>query len=774
MELIVESAGVSVSDVTLNMMKKRILFTKEDGKQETPLDAYKRVADFVSIGHKNYNTIRDTEAFKEKIVEMLAEGKFMPNTPTLVNAGFPNAQCSACFVLPVEDNLPSIYRAHNHQGLIQASGGGTGFFLGDVRPTGTKAGGGRFTTRGPVNWLKMLNENATHVAQGMREGANMAILDIGHPDVIDFITCKKAGYDLVPEIMAEEWGVSIEEARRIKSVIGIEKFNISISIPNRFMSALEHDEDWYFLDPHSRQRTGSRPARALWDLIVQNAWENGEPGIFFEDTVNKHNMLPHIGRIRSTNPCAEQPRRPYESCNLGHVNLSKFVIGTNGSTNFDWTAFEDVIRFGVQFLDDIVDINWFPISELTEMNLNTRNIGLGIMGWADVLAIMGIPYDSKDAIDKADEIGSYFKKIVEDETTKLGKDRGNFPYFEGSEFEKSGARYRRNNDTTTIAPTGQTSMYAGCSSGIEPIIFPVINRKQADMEQIDYHPALFNILQDRGLDNAEVRDKLGNLGSVRKADFLPEDIRSIFPSSHDIDYTWHVKHQMAWQKHISSGVSKTINFPKDATQDMVSDAFRMAYEGGCKGITIYRDGSRQGQPLSSLKKQSNGNGSGLVKIQNKRDIVTIGTNRKVPSACGNLMVYVGEGEDGRIQEVTARLGKGGGCASAQTEAIARMASIAIQHGAEPAYIAEQLGGIRCHLIARYTSRHTGDQARVITSCADAISVALSEHLANGTKKAKFHDHDEHAGACPQCGGQLSFGEGCRGGKCHACGYGSCG
>jgi len=763
--------SVSVSDVTLNMMKKRVLFKKEDGKQESPLDAYRRVADFVSTGHKNYNTIRDTEIFKEKIVEMLAEGKFMPNTPTLVNSGFPNAQCSACFVLPLDDNLPSIYRAHHDQGLIQASGGGTGFFLGDVRPTGTTAGSGRFVTRGPVNWLKMLNENATHVAQGMREGANMAILDIGHPDIIEFINCKKDGYSIVPEIISETMGISLDEAKRVRSIAAIEKFNISVSVTNRFMEALARGEDWYFVDPHTKQKTDSKPAQELWNLIVQNVWENGEPGLLFEDTVNAHNMLSHIGRIRSTNPCGEQPRRPYESCNLGHVNLSKFVIGTNGSSDFDFHGFEDVVKFGVQFLDDIVDINCFPIPELTAMNLNTRNIGLGIMGWADMLAMMGIPYDSNDALEKANEIGAYFKNIVEDETRRLGVDRGNFPYFEGSEFEKSGLKYRRNNDTTTIAPTGQTSMYAGCSAGIEPIIFPVIKRKQADMEQIDYHPALFNILQERGLDNAEVRDKLGNLGSVRKAEFLPEDIRSIFPSSHDIEYTWHVQHQMAWQKHISSGVSKTINLSKDATKETVDSALKMAHEGGCKGITIYRDGSRAGQPLSSLKTISSPE---LVKLRNKREGVTHGTNRKVPTNCGNLMVYVGESEDGRIQEVTARLGKGGGCASAQTEAIARMASIAIQHGAEPAYIAKQLGGIRCHLIAYHTSKHTGDRPRIITSCADAMSVALSEHLANGTKKARFHDHDEHTGACPQCGGQLHFGEGCRGGKCHACGYGSCG
>ena len=326
-----QSTGVDVSDVTLNMMKKRVLFTKDDGKQETPLDAYRRVAEFVAIGHKTYATIRDTEEFKEQAVKMMAEGKFMPNTPTLVNAGFPKAQCSACFVLPVDDNLPSIYLSHHNQGLIQASGGGTGFFLGDIRPTGTTAGDGRFVTRGPVNWLKMLNENATHVAQGMREGANMAILDIGHPDVVDFITCKRDGYNLIPELLAEQMGISIEEAKRIKSIIGIEKFNISVSITNRFMQALENGDDWYFIDPHTNQKAGSMPASDLWDLIVKNAHEHGEPGLFFEDTVNEHNMLSHIGRIRATNPCGEQPRRPNESCNLGHVNLSKFITGSNAT-----------------------------------------------------------------------------------------------------------------------------------------------------------------------------------------------------------------------------------------------------------------------------------------------------------------------------------------------------------------------------------------------------------------------------------------------------------
>jgi len=310
-------------------------------------------------------------------------------------------------------------------------------------------------------------------------------------------------------------------------------------------------------------------------------------------------------------------------------------------------------------------------------------------------------------------------------------------------------------------------MYAGCSASIEPIIFPVIKREQAGMVQIDYHPTLFNTLKERGLDSAEIRDKLGNLGSVRKAKFLPEDIRNAFPCSHDIGYEWHIQHQMAWQQHISSGVSKTINFNKDAAITDIDKAFRMAFDGGCKGITVYRDGSRVGQPLSSLNKGE----KGLVKFSNKRDIVTIGTNRKVPNGCGQMMVYVGEGEDGRIQEVTARLGKGGGCAAAQTESIARMASIAMQHGAEPAYIAKQLSGIRCHLTARHSSKHTGDRPRVISSCADAMSVAITEHLANGTKKAEFNDPNEHTGACPECGFTLSFVEGCS--KCYSCGFSRC-
>jgi ribonucleoside-diphosphate reductase alpha chain len=1117
-------------------MKRRVLHIKGNGEQETPLDAYERVADFVAIGHKTFNTIRDTEIFRDKVVEMLGDGKFMPNTPTLVNAGYKNAQCSACFVLPIDDNLPSIYKAHHDQGLIQASGGGTGFFLGDIRAAGTKAAG-RFITRGPINWLRMLNENAVHVAQGMRDGANMAILDVGHPDIIEFIKCKQRGYGLSPELLSEQLGIDIEEAKTIKAIAGIEKFNISVSIPNHFMKALENGGDWYFIDPHTKQKTGSMPAQEIWDLIVQNAWEHGEPGIVFPDTANAHNFTKHLGLYRATNPCVsgdtliqtdrglermasfveearsnaqvlgkngqwrgvkkfmnngvkpiwkittrsgysvkateyhkfpvegkgeiqlkdikiddvlrlqnhnifdlfedksleehweyellgwivgdgylsgintshkaglivgnkdeilipqfieaielftgakckpykreeynttqllsmkiwnwavnkmgahpvkskhkrvpeavwtasggsikaflrglfsadghvrtnkkgstivlsskslgliqdvqilfsmfgcrttimdrsrpardkvfkhvtpdgevrhygsdgelyelflygkakllfrndigftfgsykqeklvkipavikrnqfrgledkdhvisieyvgeeevfdvtvddtdlsminngivtidcgEQWRRPDESCNLGHINLSKFVIGANGSSTIDWTGIEDAARFGVQFLDNIVEINTFPIPELTKMNELTRNIGLGVMGWADMLAMLGILYDSTDAINLADEVGTFFKRTVEDETTKLGKDRGNFPGFEGSEFEQAGLKWRRNNDTTTVAPTGQTSMYVGCSGSIEPIIFPIIKREQAGIVQIDYHPALFNILRDRGLDNEEVRDKLGNLGSVRKALFLPEEIRAVFPSSHDVSYDWHIKHQIAWQKNISSGVSKTINLHKEAPKLDVDKAFRLAYGGGCKGITVYRDGTRSHQPLSSLKREN----GGLVKIGNKRDQVTIGTNRKVPNGCGNMMIYVGEGEDGRIQEITARLGKGGGCASAQVEAIARMASIAIQHNAEPAYIAKQLSGIRCHLTALYRSKHTGDRPRTITSCSDAISVALDEHLLNGSGEKLEHDNNAHVGACPDCGSQLSYTEGCC--KCLSCGFSRC-
>lgn len=759
------SANVSVSDVTLNMMKKRVLHKKKNGEQETPLEAYMRVAEFVATGHKKFNNVKDTEIFKDKIINYMSNSEFMPNTPTIVNAGFPNAQCSACFVLPVEDNLPSIYKAQHDQGLIQASGGGVGFYLGNIRSAGVKASH-RFITRGPINWLRMLNENATHVAQGMRDGANMAILNIEHPNIKEFIQCKNKGYNTSIELLSEQFNISVEEAKILKSIIGIEKFNISISISDQFMKVLKADGDWYFIDPHTKQKSKSTPAREIWNSIVENAWKHGEPGLVFIDTANKYNNVKHAGLFQATNPCGEQWRRPNESCNLGHINLSKFIIGLNGSSKINWAGLEEVIRFGAQFLDDIVEINTFPINELADMNRNMRNIGLGVMGWADMLAIMGIAYDSEQAIKLASDVGEFLNRILEDETTKLGRDRGNFPFFNGSEYEKSGIKNRRNADVSSIAPTGQTSLYAGCSSGIEPIIFPVIRREQAGMTQIDYHPALFNILQSKGLDNEEVRDKLGTLGSVRSASFLPEDIRQIFPSSHDVGYEWHVKHQMAWQKFISSGVSKTINFNKDASKDDVDKAFRMAYEGGCKGITVYRDGSRTNQPLSSLKNTK------LVKYGNKRDIVTIGTNRKVANGCGNLMIYVGEGVDGQIQEITARLGKGGGCAAAQTEAIARMASIAIQHGAEPAYIAKQLGGIRCHLSAYHKSKHTGDRPRVITSCADAMSVAISEHLANGTKKVEYPQQNNHVGACSECGGQLSFEEGCS--KCYLCGFSQCG
>jgi ribonucleoside-diphosphate reductase alpha chain len=760
--------SVSVSDVTLNMMKKRVLFKKRNGEQETPQDAYKRVAKFIATGHAKFSP-NEVKRFEAKTLEMLSESRFMPNTPTLVNAGFPNAQCSACFVLPIKDELRSIYKAHNDQGLIQASGGGTGFYLGHIRPNGTTASHGRFATKGPVSWLKMFNENAGHVVQGMRDGANMAMLDVGHPDIVEFITCKSAGYGLQIEALAEQFNVSMEEATRIRSVIGIEKFNVSVSIPDIFMRALEKGEDWYFVDPHTKQRTKSMPAKELWDLIIKNAHEHGEPGVFFIDEANRYNKIPHVGRIECTNPCGEQPLNAYESCTLGHINLSKYVAGTNGTSQVDWNGLEEVIRFGVQFLDDVVEINTFPIPELAEMNRGTRRIGLGVMGWADMLVRMGLKYDSDLAIKRAHEVGEFFDKISLDESQKLGVDRGNFPYFEGSYWHQNGFKNMRNSDRTTVAPTGQTSMYAGCSSGIEPIYAPVTRREQAGMVQVDYHPILFSMLNEKGLDTQEIKDKLGVLGSVRAASFIPDDIKELFPSAHDVHHSWHVKHQAAWQKHITSAVSKTINLPKDATPSDVSTAYLEAYKNGCKGITVYRDGSRLNQPLSSTKEKE---GKKLVQLKHKRSEVTHGTNRKVPTGCGNLMVYVGESE-GHIEELTARLGKGGGCAAAQTEAIARMASIAMQHGAAPEYIAKQLSGVRCHLSVFHRSKYTGDHPRTVTSCADAMSVALSEHLLNGSgKKLDVPDKlSGHTGACPDCGGQLAFEEGCH--KCYACGFSRC-
>ena len=765
-----QQMSVSVSDVTLNMMKKRILFKKENGEHETPLDAYKRVAKFVATGHRVFTDDKEAKKFEEKTIEMMGEGKFMPNTPIIVNAGFSNAQCSACFILPTEDTLQSIYQTHYNQGVIQASGGGTGIYLGNIRSAGTKASHDRFVTKGPISWLKMFNENASHVVQGMRDGANMAMLNIGHPDIVDFITCKNSGYKLIDEELAEQFEVSLEEAKRIKSIIGIEKFNTSVSITDKFMNAVENDEDWYLVDPHTKKRVKNIKAKELWDLIVKNAHQHGEPGVFFVDTANRYNMLSNIAKMECTNPCGEISGIPNTSCTLGHVNLSKFVIENNVASKINWDGLEDAVRFGTQFLDDVVEVNHLPTPQLVEMNKNSRQIGLGIMGWADTLIKLSTAYDSDLAIAKANEIGKFIDGISMDECQRLGKDRGNYPYFDGSPMQKSGVKHMRCANRTTIAPTGQTSMYVGCSSGIEPIMFPIMRREQAGMVQVDYHPILMQTLKDRGLDTQEIKDKLGILGSVRKAEFLPEDIRNLFPSAHDIDYTWHVKHQATWQRHITSAVSKTINLPKDAPVDDVSNAYLLAFKSGCKGITVYRDGSRTGQPLSSMKETKK-----LVKSKNKRSEVTHGTNRKIPCGCGNIMAFIG-GQDGKVEEIIARLGRGGSCSSAQVEAISRMASIAMQHGANPEYVAKQLGSIRCHLNVLYKSKYTGDRPRTITSCSDAMSVALSEHMLNGTgnKLEKVDAMAYHAGACPDCGGQVAYEEGCI--KCYSpsCGYSRCG
>jgi ribonucleoside-diphosphate reductase alpha chain len=745
------------------MMKRRVLFKKKDGEQETPQDAYQRVAKFVATGHAKFSP-SEAKRFENQAYEMMSEGKFMPNTPVLVNAGFPNAQCSACFVIPIEDNLRSIYKAHTDQGLIQSSGGGFGASFSNIRSAGTTTSSGRFITKGPISWLRMFNENAGHVTQGMRDGANMANLDIGHPNIKEFITCKSRGYGLVVDELAEQFNVSVEEAARIKSVIGIEKFNLSVSITNKFMETLERSGDWYLIDPHTKQHTKTAPAKELWDLIVNSAHQHGEPGVFFIDRANEKQELSHVGRIIGTNACGEVPALPNSSCTLGHINLSKFV----SSGGVDWIGLEDAIRFGVQFLDDIVDLNTFPVLELAEMNANARQIGLGVMRWADALIKSGIQYDSEAAIELANSIGQFLDKITFDESAKLGKSRGNYPYFEGSSTQKAGQRYMRNGGRTTIAPTGQTSMYAGCSSGIEPLMFPVMRREQAGMIQVDYHPILFQTLKDRGLDTPEIREKLGILGSVRKAAFLPQDIRDLFPCAQDIHYTWHVKHQAAWQHHITFAVSKTINFPKDAPVSDVSDAYLLAYKSGCKGITVYRDGSRIGQPLSSMREKD----QKIVKIKNKRSEVTYGTNRKIPTGCGNLMVYCGGQTDHDLQDITARLGKSGGCSSSMLEALARLSSIAVQHGVPPELIVKQMSGIRCSLTAFYHSKYTGDKSRTITSCPDALSVAIQEYLLNGSGR-ELEAHDKmvnHTGACPDCGGQLMYQEGCS--KC-ICGWSRC-
>jgi len=674
-----------------------------------------------------------------------------------------------CFTLPIDDSMESIFETLKATSLIHKSGGGTGFSFSRLRPKNSMVRTTGGVASGPVSFMKVYDAATEAVKQGgSRRGANMGILRIDHPDILEFISCKENNKEIT-------------------------NFNISVAITDDFMKKLENKEDYDLIDPRTQKAVQRLNTKEVFDLIVKQAHKNGEPGIIFIDRINRDNPTPKLGKIESTNPCGEQPILPYESCDLGSINLSRMYKKVDNRYEIDWDRLSRVTHLAVHFLDNLIDVNVFPLPQIEKATKLTRKIGLGVMGWASLLVRLGIPYNSEEAVALAEKVMSFILKEATKKSCQLAKERGVFPAFKGSIYDKKeGGLKVRNATLTTIAPTGTISIIAGpCSSGIEPLFAIVYYRNVMDNDKlVEVDPLFEEIARERGFYSRQLMEKIAESASIQNIEGIPEDVKRIFVTAHDISPEWHVRMQASFQKYVHNATSKTINFPHTATQDDVRKAYLLAYELGCKGITIYRDRSREEQVLNIGSKEGNPEKKiielepGKIAPRPRPEVIT-GTTTKVATGCGNLYVTINIDEEGRPFELFTQMGKAGGCAASQLEAIGRLVSLAFRSGIEVKSIIEQLRNIRC-------PSPSWEKGQRIFSCSDAIARVIEKRLLNGqtnpkvaevTQVAMKHSHNDEVsipdfglhgdivGVCPDCGGALRHEEGCV--KCQACGFSKC-
>lgn len=747
-------AEIHFSENAAKVLERRYLRKDEHGKLlETPEQMLRRVAKNVASADEKYESKEEVARIEQDFLRIMASLEFLPNSPTLMNAGADLQQLSACFVLPVEDSMDSIFEAVKNTALIHKSGGGTGFSFSRLRPRNDVVLSTRGISSGPVSFMTVFDAATDAIKQGgTRRGANMGLLRVDHPDILDFVTAKNKENSL-------------------------NNFNLSVGVTERFMEAVEKDEEYDLINPRTNDSIGKLKARKVFKLIVLMAWKNGEPGIVFLDRLNRDNPTPHIGRIESTNPCGEQPLLPYESCNLGSINLSLMVKTTNGRPEVDFDRLQKVIPIAVRFLDNVIDVNKYPIPEIEKMSKKTRKIGLGVMGFADMLLKLGIPYDSSDAIEVAEKVMGFIQSESRKASEEIRKKKGFFPAFKGSVFDSPGAARVRNATTTTIAPTGTLSILADCSSGIEPLFaISYVKNVMDNTELPEVNKVFRSVARDRGFYTEELARAVAAKGSLKDIDGIPDDVRRVFVTAHDIAPEWHVRMQAAFQKHTDNAVSKTINFSRDATVEDVENAYTLAYRLQCKGVTIYRDGSRERQVLTIGKEDRRPRGRHTPR---SRPPVTRGSTEKVGTGCGNLYVTINEDEQGPF-EVFARLGKTGGCAASQTEAISRLVSLALRSGIEIRSTLTQLKGIRC-------PEPLWDNGSQVLSCPDAIGKAIERFLerssgsGTGSAPGPVGEGGSSVGAaketrtqpltCPDCGCNVEPEGGCL--VCRFCGFSRC-
>lgn len=734
------SSSLALSANAVTVLERRYLKRDADGKVlETPDAMFRRVAHTIASAETLLKTGQDVAALEEEFYRIMTGLEFLPNSPTLMNAGRELGQLSACFVLPVGDSMEEIFEAIKQTALIHKSGGGTGFSFSRIRPARDVVASTSGVSSGPLSFMKVFDAATETIKQGgTRRGANMGILRVDHPDIMDFIM-----------------------AKRDQTVLT--NFNISVGLTEAFMEAVEKDGEYAIVSPRNKEVVKTMPARKVFEHIVELAWNNGEPGIIFLDRLNRDNPTPQVGEIEATNPCGEQPLLPYESCNLGSINLVKMVK----DGDVDWARLKTVVRLTARFLDNVIEVNNYPIPQIAEMTRSNRKIGLGVMGWADLLILLGLPYNSDEAV----ELGEQLMKFITDEarhmSMELAAERGPFPNFKGSAFDQKGSKPVRNATSTTIAPTGTISIMAGASSGVEPLFAVSYVRQVLDNDiLVEVHPLFEKIARERGFYSPELMKLIAQHGTVQDIPQVPEDIRRVFVTAHDITPEDHIRMQAAFQKHTDNAVSKTVNFCNNATREDVATVYRLAYQLGCKGVTIYRDGSRDQQVLSVGKEQTAPEDTvpRETKKQGRkreRPRALRGATYQMTTGCGPLYVTINEDNEG-LFELFTTMGKAGGCAASQCEAIGRLVSLAWRSGVQARQAVKQMIGITCHKPAGFGENR-------VTSCADAVAKAIQMHMIQ-------HGEDgvavkQNGGACPECGGPVEHEGGCC--VCHACGYSEC-
>jgi ribonucleoside-diphosphate reductase alpha chain len=757
---------VDITDNAYTVLKKRYLKKDDNGNPiEEPKDMFKRVAMNIAQADLNYDKTIDVDSkVADTFYQQMASLKFLPNSPTLMNAGRELQQLSACFVLPVEDSLDSIFESIKNTALIHKSGGGTGFSFTRLRPKDDTVMTTKGVSSGPVSFMTVFDAATETIKQGgTRRGANMGILRVDHPDIMDFIYAKKDKSKLT-------------------------NFNLSVAITEKFMEAVKHNEMYDLINPKTKKVVKQLNAKMVFDEMVQLAWEGGDPGIVFIDRINDANPTPAEGEMEATNPCGEQPLLPYESCNLGSINLGKFVI----DGKIDWDGLANTVSIAVHFLDNVIDMNKYPLEAIDKQTKRNRKIGLGIMGWADMLSMLCIPYDSDRAIALAEEVMRIIQEMGRTASCQLAASkRGSFPSFDESIYnmqseianKKWSSTHLRNATITTIAPTGTISMIANASGGIEPHFAIAYFKRVMDNDKlVEVNPIFVKIAKEEGFYSDELMQEIAETGNVHNNAKVPEKWQRAFVTSHEISPEWHIKMQAAFQKYTDNAVSKTINFSNDATIEDVANAYMLAYDLKCKGTTIYRDGSRDLQVLNvgtkTEEKKEEPVEINTTVTHQVRPKVLHGTTIETMTGCGKLYVTFNvDSETGKPFEVFISMGKAGGCAQSQCEAIGRLISMNLRSNGDITRVIKQLKGISCHM--KY-----GFGPNTILSCSDAVAKALTSALevqiiaptvtdtSDGTTVTKPEPvKTMGGGACPDCGGPISHEEGCD--KCYSCGYSHC-